>query len=709
MTVANKSLVLGVSMSSHDRSAALLRDGALVAAISEERLDRRKKSQGFYAGGGRVVLPPLSSITCVLREAGVRLDDVDLVVCGRSVTTCRADLLRYLPVDPDRVVEPDLPAHHLGHAYSAYFTAPYEECDVLVIDEQGHWLPDGTFERCTWFAGDAGGLRLRRRFLGTPSLLSLGMFFDVFAALTGLSEAGLPAAGKLMALAAYGRPRPEWAPLVQLHPDGDAVVDLTALDAFLEAVPMPTHEGYAGWPVQTVEQLRLKYRPVHWGTALATDLARKAQDELESAVLHTAGALRATSTARHLAYAGGVALNCTANARLREAGYDDVFVHPAATDDGVAVGLAAYGWLDVLGNPRRPQPRFDAHLGPSHPPAGAVAALRRYGLADHGVPAEAGAVAELIAEGRIVCWFAGRSEWGPRALGARSILADPTAEGIVARLNSRVKFREPFRPFGLSVAEAHAGELLDLDEVPASLGPYMVSVAPIRDPRLRPVRHRDGTVRYQTVAPAQGRYHDLLLAMQERIGLAAVLNTSFNTCGEPLVETPLDAVRQFLLCEADALYLDGLLVESRKLSAEVRAAALAAARADSDVDVLALALQQEAAGYPATARENVDRVEPCLAQGAHRIRDRAALLMRLALLDDDPESAVRHADEVLHWSGMPSVAAAAAAAIARHGASPSLPDRDAAELLAAMAPQGRALSTLRAVFGTPAGAAGRPR
>jgi carbamoyltransferase len=706
--MANKAVVLGVSMSSHDRSAALLRDGTVVAAISEERLDRRKKSQGFYAGGGRVVLPPLSSITCVLREAGLRLDEVDLVVCGRSVTTCRADLLRYLPVDPDRVVEPDLPAHHLGHAYSAYFTAPYEKCDVLVIDEQGHWLPDSTFERCTWFAGDGGVLRLRHRFLGTSASLSLGMFFDVFAALTGLSEAGLPAAGKLMALAAYGTSRPEWAPLVELCSDGDAVVDLATLDTFLEAAAVPTYEGYAGWPIRTVEQLRLKYQPVHWGSALATDLARKAQDELETAVLHTATALRATSASRHLAYAGGVALNCTANARLREAGYDDVFVHPAATDDGVAVGLAAYGWLEVLGNPRHPQPRFHAHLGPCYPPAGTVAALRRYGLADHASPAKVSAVAELIAEGNIVCWFAGRSEWGPRALGSRSILADPTAEGIVDRLNSRVKFREPFRPFGLSVADAQAGDLLDLGEVPASLGPYMVSVAPIRDPRLRPVQHRDGTVRYQTVASSQGHYHELLLAMRKRIGLAAVLNTSFNTCGEPLVETPQDAVRQFLLCDADALYLDGTLIESRDLPSGVRAAALAAARADSDVDALSLALQQEAAGYPATARRNVDRVEPCLALGAQRIRDRAALLMRLALLDNDLESAVGHADEVLRWSGMPIVAAAAATTIARHGASPALPDRDAASLLAAMAPQGQALSTLQAVFGAPGTTPGQP-
>lgn len=704
MTMTSGTFVLGVSMSSHDRSAALLRDGDVVAAISEERLDRRKKSQGFYAGAGSIVLPPLASITYVLREAGIRLADVGLVVCGRSITTCRDQLLRYLPVDPDLVVEPAPPAHHLGHAYSAYASSPFDSCDVLVIDEQGQWLPDGTFERCTWFAGDHGPLNLHRSFFGTRGTLSLGMFFDVFAAITGLSEAGLPAAGKLMALAAYGEPRPDWPPLIELRQDGDAHIDLTQLDTFLEQAQVPVQEGYAGWVPRKLDDLRLKFQPMHWANALAADLARKAQDELEAAVLHNAAALRETGGRQHLAYAGGVALNCTANARLREAGYCDVFVHPAATDDGVAFGLAAYGWIEVLGHPRCAVHNFSPHLGASYSLATCTEALKAYGLAEYARQVEVDRVAELLADGLIVCWFTARSEWGPRALGARSILADPTAGGVVARLNGQVKFREPFRPFGISVAEHAADDLLELDEIPPSLSAYMLSVARIRDLRLGPVQHRDGTVRYQTVGSGNDRYHRLLLAMADRIGMPTVLNTSFNTCGEPLVEAPQDAVRQFLLCGADALFLDGQLVELATLPDAVRQDALTLARTDSDIDPLRLALQQEAAGFPQAARGNVAQVQSDLAHGAQRIRDRAGLLMRLALADEDLEAALRHADEVLQWSGMPTVAAEAAAAIAKYGPSPALPNPDAASLLAAIAPQGNAVPTLRAVFGEPPGA-----
>ncbi|MFE7114115.1 carbamoyltransferase C-terminal domain-containing protein [Streptomyces sp. NPDC057654] len=701
--------VLGVSMSSHDRSAAVLRDGTVLAAVAEERLDRRKKSQGFYSGAGHLVLPPLAAITAVLKEAGIQLDEVSLVVCGRSITTCREELLRYLPIDADKVVEPAAPSHHLGHAYSAYATAPFPACDVLVIDEQGHHLRDGTFEKCTWFTGAGRALQVRRRFLGRGGELSLGMFFDVFAALTGLSEAGLPAAGKLMALAATGRPRPQWPALIHLEESGDVRIELRALTDFLLQAHLPLRPGYEGWQPQTVEDLRLMFQPVHWDTALARDLARTAQDELERAVLHQARTLQRASGARYLAYAGGVALNCTANSRLKEAGYRDVFIHPAATDDGVAVGLAAYGWIEVLGHARPATAPFSAFLGPAYPAHRTRQALDAAGLGGHDRRVGPQQVAERIADGALVCWFTGRSEWGPRALGARSILADPTAPGVVARLNAEVKYREPFRPFGLSIAAGAQQNLLETAAVPASLERYMLAVARVRDPRLAPVQHTDGTIRYQVVHPDQEAYHQLLLALGERTGLRAVLNTSFNTYGEPLVETPDDAIRQFLLCGADALYLDGTLIELAALPAEVRRAACRDAHGATAFDPLRLALQQEAAGFPAAARTTLDLLTVSLSLGPERLRDRAALLMRLALdgyspAGCGPADAVHHAGEVLRWSGMPPVAAAAATALARHAQPAGCADpaavlgQDAAALLAALAPQGRAAPTLRAVF-----------
>ncbi|MGW3120121.1 carbamoyltransferase C-terminal domain-containing protein [Streptomyces sp. NPDC001107] len=691
--------VLGISMSSHDRAAALLRNGRIVAAVAEERIDRRKKSQGFYAHtGGKTVLPPLAAVTYVLREAGLRLDDVHLVVCGRSITTCREAVLGYLPLDPDRVVEPGVPAHHLGHAYSAYATSPFDACDVLVIDEQGHHLPDGSYERATWFSGDLGPLQVERRFLGHGGELSLGMYFDAFAALTGLSEAGLPAAGKLMALAAHGERRADWPSLTEHLADGDVRIRLGAIDAFLEEIAHPVAEGYAGWVPARLDDLRLKYRPIHWGTQLAADLARKVQDDLEAAVIHTASTLRERTGRANLAYAGGVALNCTANARLREAGYQDVFVHPAATDDGIAVGLAMYGWIDVLGHRREPVKKFSAFLGAHPSKREATTALEDFGLSSYGRNAEVTDVALLLSQDKIVCWYTGRSEWGPRALGARSILADPTSPGSVERLNSRVKFREPFRPFGVSVDEDAAAELFDLELQPPSLGPYMLSVAEVVEPRLKHIAHRDGTVRYQTVPRAAEHYHRLLVEMRQYIGVPAVLNTSFNTGGEPLVETPQDAVRQFLVSGADALYLEGTLLELSDVPAEVRERAVGKAQGADAVGRLKQALQQEAAGYPDAARAIASGVNLGLEHGPQNLREHAALLMRLADDARQFDEASRRATEVLSWSGMPAAASEAASLLARPTSSDSPLSEPAARFLKALAGQGRAIPVLQKVF-----------
>lgn len=691
--------ILGVSMSSHDRAAALLRDGEIIAAVSEERLDRRKKSQGFYAGGGSVALPPMASITRVLRYSGLRLDDLDLVVCGRSVTLCRETLLSYLPADPKRVIEPPVGSHHLAHGYSAYGTSPFERADVLVIDEQGHHYPDGTFERCTWFTGEDGPLTVLRAFRGSPVSLSLGMFFDVFAALTGLSEGGLPSGGKLMALAGFGRVRPDWPPLISFGEDGDAGADLVALDAFLEhTANVPVNPGYELWPVCGIDELRLKYRPVHWSTDLAADLAAKAQAELERAVLHTASRLRALTDSSYLCYAGGVALNCTVNSRLREVGYEDVFIHPAATDDGCAAGLAIYGWLQIREERRKPDPRFSCELGGAYDQAECQEALVHFGLGDAADKVPVGDIADLIAAGKIVCWYQGGSEWGPRALGRRSILANPTLPDIVGTLNARVKFREPFRPFGLSVAEDALAGLLDVTRVAPSLGPYMLAVAPVVDERLRGMQHRDGTIRYQTVDRENGIYHVLLLETAKRIGLAAVLNTSFNTMGEPLVETPFDAVRQFLLCEADALYLDGYLLSVDTVPAELLHTARERAQAFSRIDRLNLALQQEAAGYPEAARASVAGRAPNLSSGPDRARIHAALTMRLAMAAGDREIALNSARQVISWSGMPESSVSAARLIAENAPQDFPLSAQAAAFLVRLSIQGRALSTLEEIF-----------
>lgn len=690
--------VIGVSMSSHDRSAALLRDGRLVSAVAEERLDRRKRSQGFYqSDSSGKVLPPVRAITTLVREHGLALDQISLVACGRSVTQCRDDLLEAMPFDPERVVEPPPPGHHVAHAYSAYATCPFTSTAVLVLDEQGYRTPDGRFERGTWFSGVDGTLSVERRFIGTDSDMSLGMFFDVFAALTGLSEAGLPAAGKLMALAGFGQEHEEWPSLVRTSMDGDVGVSISELDEFLEKVALvPVQPGYVGWTVRKIEDFRNKYNPVHWSTHLAGDLATFAQSELERGILHTARALQVHTGERYLSYAGGVALNCTANAKLRDSGFSDVFVHPAATDDGCAVGLAYYAWIERLGHRREPVPRASVYLGPLYRKADFQGALHRYGLEGYAVAATPALVAQSVADGNLVCRFAGRSEWGPRALGARSILADPQLEDVVRRVNSRVKFREPFRPFGVSVAAEAAEKLLELDDIPASLGPFMLAVARIRDHRLEGLAHSDRTVRYQLVDSAAPEYLAVLREFGERTGLPALLNTSFNTLGEPLVENPTDAVRQFLLCGADILVLEDVLVDITSLPNADRERAVATATHDTRTDALALALRHEAAGYPEVAERTLSGIpDPGYSHGTDYLRQYHALWMRLAVGQHESLALAHHAEQVLKLSGLPNAAVDAARLLHADSDALGILTPSAALVLLTIASQGGSLQVLQ--------------
>nr|UXE45384.1 hypothetical protein Hi04_10k_c4711_00030 [uncultured bacterium] len=686
--------VLGVSMSRHDRSACLMKNGAVIGAIAEERLDRRKRSLGKYGhAAGRIVLPPLAAITYVLRQAAIDLADLDLVVCGRSMVLCRDALLSYLPVAPDRVIEPPMPGHHVAHAYSAYGTSPFSHAAVLVIDEQGHHLDD-QFEKCAWFEGSTGPLRLMRRFLGGGDDLSLGMFYNAFAFVTGLSEAGMPAAGKLMGLAAFGKAHPEWPSLIDLDDEtGDARVSLARLDAFFAQAGVLHRHGMADVTVRQMDDLA-KYAPVGWSSALAADLARKAEDELERAVLHIARALRRRSPVDTLAYAGGVALNCTTNRRLREAGWADVYVHPAATDDGNALGLALFGWIEALGNARQPHV-FNPFTGRQYGRDAVRQALEAFGLDAYAVevsPAEAGA--ERIARGEVVCWFQGGSEWGPRALGARSLIASPLIPGMRDRINQAIKYRESFRPFGISGTGEGLAALVDTAAAPAALAAYMLAVGDVQDDRLAEVRHADGVVRYQVVdAERQPLWHQLIEAFGRRTGVFAIINTSFNTFGEPLVETPMDALRQFLVSEADTLIMETTLVARAEIPAEALHAARARAWAMMPIEPLPAALALAAAGYVDVAvrllDENGYSEDSATSEGAEALRYYHGLLHRAARRRGDLDAARRHAESVLRWASLSPEAVPAAQFMAE---SPSTTDggRLAGRLLADLGRPGAA-------------------
>jgi carbamoyltransferase len=706
--MGNDVYVLGVSMSRHDRAACLLKNGHVVGAIGEERLDRRKRSLGKYGhAAGRIVLPPLAAITYVLRKEAISLDDVDLVVCGRSMVLCREALLAYLPVPPERVIEPAMPGHHLAHAYSAYGTSPFARSAVLVIDEQGHHL-NGEFEKCSWFEGSTGPLTSLGRFLGGADELSLGMFYNAFAFLTGLSEAAMPAAGKLMGLAAFGKARPEWPELISLDPaSGDAHVSARHLDEFFGLAGVPIRPRMSDFPGQGMDRF-LKYAAIDWSSQLAADLAHKAEDELERAVLHIGTALRRQSQADTLSYAGGVALNCTTNRRLREAGWEDVYVHPAATDDGNAVGLALFGWIETLRHTRRPTSFFNPFTGRQYDRDEVSRAVAAFGLeafARDVSASEAGA--ERAARGEVVCWFQGASEWGPRALGARSIIASPLIPGIRDRINTAIKYREAYRPFGISGTPEGLATLVETVTAPASLAPYMLAVGKVKDDRLSEVRHADGLVRYQIVAgDVQPIWHRLIEEFGRRTGLLAIINTSFNTMGEPLVETPMDAVRQFLVSEADALIMENVLLARADIPAQVLREACAMAWAATTIDPLRAALGLAAAGYTEAAVQLLEQkqytVETAMGDGLEALQHYHGLLLRAAQQRGDVEAARDHAGNVLRWAGLSPEAAHAAQVIA---GDQSVDDehRLAASLIAGLGTAGAALDFFGTLLAKPAG------
>jgi carbamoyltransferase len=447
--------------------------------------------------------------------------------------------------------------------------------------------------------------------------------------------------------------------------------------------------------VRTMEDL-LKYAPVGWSTALAADLARKAEDELERAVLHSATALRRRSSADTLAYAGGVALNCTTNRRLREAGWTDVYVHPAATDDGNALGLAMYGWIETLGHARRPAHVFNPFTGRTYGGDVVHQALASFALEQYAgavSPAEAGA--ERIARGEVVCWFQGGSEWGPRALGARSLVASPLIPGMRDRINHAIKYREAYRPFGISGTREGLAELVDTAGVPASLAAYMLAVGPVTDHRLAEVRHADGVVRYQVVdAGLQPLWHALIQAFGRRTGVFAVINTSFNTFGEPLVETPMDALRQFLLSGADTLIMETTELARTAIPVEALKAARARAWAMTPIDPLPAALALAAAGYVAAAVTLLDEMdyseERAQREGAVALQHYHGLRRRAAEQRGDVESARRHAESVLRWASLSAEAAHAAQFIAED-ASADEGDRMAGRMIAGLGRPGAAL------------------
>jgi carbamoyltransferase len=586
--------VLGISAFFHDSAAALLRDGEIVAAAQEERFTRRKQDTGF----------PERAVRYCLSEAGIGPAGLDVVAFyerpfvkfERLMDTFCANVpsaFRFFREAFPQWAESKLlvsrairdtlgrgfsgrvvfPEHHESHAASAFFPAPFEGAAILTLDAVGEWS--------TSAIGHGAGNRLElTRDLRFPH--SLGMLYSAFTHYTGFKVNS--GEYKLMGLAPYGRPRYRdliLDRLVNLAEDGSFTLDM-AYFGYLDGMTMTSgrfHDLFGG-PPRPLESMI---------TQKEVDLAASIQAVCEEVVLRAAGHAHRLTGSRRLVMAGGVALNCVANGRLlREGPFEDVWVQPAAGDAGGALGAAYLAWHHSLDQPRAPSPRDSqrgSFLGPAYGNEeiglyldGIGAAYRR--LDDE--PELLDRVAGLLAAEKVVGWFHGRMEYGPRALGARSIIGDPRSPRMQQVMNLKIKYRESFRPFAPSVLREHASEVFEVE--PEQDWPYMLFVADVRkelrlplgdedrermsDPDLRvrvsvprstlpAITHVDYSARIQTVDPERhGRYYRLIRRFHERTGCPVVVNTSFNIRSEPIVCTPSDALLCFLATDMDALVLE---------------------------------------------------------------------------------------------------------------------------------------------------------
>ncbi|MGE5360924.1 MAG: carbamoyltransferase [Bacteroidales bacterium] len=564
-------VILGISCFYHDAAAALLRDGDLVAAAEEERFNRRKHYDGF----------PALAVEYCLREAGITIDGVDHVVFyekpltkfGRIVETVLAEWPRsyglwmrgvpmWVTTKLDhralfrRALGTDKPilfcGHHASHAASAFLASEFDEAAILTADGVGEWTTTA------WGAGRDTSVALTHE-IRFPH--SIGLLFSALTAYLGFRVND--AEWKVMGLAPYGRPRyfEQLRRLVDLRPDGSFRLDLRYFSYCYSTRRMFNRrwEDLFGQPAR---------RPEAELTEFHADMARSGQQLVEEMLLGIARHMRTETGLRDICIAGGVGLNSVANWRIfREAGFDRIFVQPAAGDSGGALGAALYVHNTVLKQPRRFVMRH-ACYGPSFDADQIAAVLTRQGAAFRVVNVEEDLLRETaawIAEGKVVGWFQGRMEFGPRALGSRSLLADPRNPRMKEIINAKVKFREAFRPFAPSVLKECATEYFDM---PAGLdAPFMLLVPPVRPDKravIPAVTHEDGSGRVQTITEEQnGRYYRLVRAFGDLTGVPVVLNTSFNVRGEPIVCSPEDAYRTFVNTGIDVLVLGNYVVTQK--------------------------------------------------------------------------------------------------------------------------------------------------
>lgn len=602
--------ILGISAYYHDSAACLLRDGDIVAAAQEERFTRKKHDPGFPAHAARYCL----------REGAVTLEDVRYVVfydkplvkferlletylsfAPRGISSfvaampvwlkeklflrslLRNELLAISPGSAKTRLPPILfSEHHESHAASAFFASPFERAAVLCMDGVGEWATTSA-----WL----GEARTLSPLWEIPFPHSLGLLYSAFTYYTGFKVNS--GEYKVMGLAPYGEPKYVKAiydHLIDLKPDGTFRLNLAYFD-YCTGLRMTntTFDRLFGGPPRKPES-PLSQRDM--------DLARSIQEVTEEVMLRLSRTMHRETGAEHLCLAGGVALNCVGNGRiLREGPFRQVYIQPAAGDAGGAVGAALSVWHQFEQQPRPREVGIDrmrgSYLGPSFSNEDIQAFLSAQQapyvhLQDDDLFDR---VAHELAQGKVVGWFQGRMEFGPRALGARSILGDARNPEMQSVMNLKIKYRESFRPFAPSVLRERVTDYFELE----ADSPYMLLVAPVQEKRRRPparqedglwgiallnmprsdipaVTHLDYSARVQTVhAETNPRYYRLLKRFEARTGCPVLVNTSFNVRGEPIVCSPEDAYRCFMRTEMDFLVLENCLlskVEQKPLAGD---------------------------------------------------------------------------------------------------------------------------------------------
>ncbi len=591
--------ILGISAYYHDSAACIVQSGLVVGAAQEERFSRKKHDARF----------PCNAIKFCLNEADVDLDALDLIVFYEKPFIKFERLLEtYIAYSPQgfrsflsampiwlkeklylkTVLKKELSIvggckkkelpkllfseHHQSHAASAFFPSPFEEAAVLCMDGVGEWA--------TTTAWHGQGNRLNGIWqMDFPH--SLGLLYSAFTYFAGFKVNS--GEYKLMGLAPYGEPRYEKKirdELIDIKPDGTFRLEMSFFD-YATGLKM-TNDKFAdifGRPRREPES------PL---TQQDMDIAASVQAVTEDIVLRIAHSLRDETDAKNLCLAGGVALNCVANGRLqRESSFQNLWIQPAAGDSGGALGCALAAWHQFAEGPRLTDGRSDkmrgTYLGPKFSEREVISSLDQVGAVYENLPDSTlfRYVAKLLDEGKVVGWFQGRMEFGPRALGGRSILADPRNPEMQSLVNLKIKYRESFRPFAPAVLEEYVSEYFEQQRE----SPYMLIVADIAESHRVPldpgmptvsgieqlkqarssipaVTHVDYSARIQTVhEDTNPRFHTLLKAFHHRTSCPVLVNTSFNVRGEPIVCSPSDAYRCFMRTEMDYLVLENCLLE----------------------------------------------------------------------------------------------------------------------------------------------------